>query len=339
MIRLADIAREAGLATMTVSRALRGSKGVAPATRARVEALARGMGYLPDAAARSLRTRSTRLAAVVVPRLDDPATAELVAALEPGAQEMGLDTLVAQTLGVPELEERLLRRLLGRRVTVLFWMPAARLESAPRFALSLPAGETRLVVLGPAPHPPHAACVETDDLRATHEATTHLLELGHRRIALLAGPSGLRGCQRRQEGFRQALRHYRAPMEESLVFVAGPTFAEGAASAARILQERPGITAIVSVSDLPAMGAASFLLDQGLSIPADVSLVTIGGSWPTATFRVPLTAAVFPPMEVARLAMEVAATPAMVGGVPRQVVAGRLTIRASTAPPPLETRL
>jgi LacI family transcriptional regulator len=339
MIRLADIAREAGLATMTVSRALRGSKGVAAATRARVEALARGLGYLPDATARSLRTRSTRLAAVVVPRLDDPATAELVAALEPGAQALGLDTLVAQTLGVPELEERLLRRLLGRRVTVLFWMPAARLESAPRYAVSLPIGDTRLVVLGPAPHPPQAACVETDDLRATYEATTHLLELGHRRIALLAGPNGSRGCQRRQEGFRQALRHQRLALEESLVFVAGPSLAEGAASAARILQERPGVTAIVAVSDLSAMGAATFLLEQGIQIPRDVSLVTIGGSWPTAAFRVPLTAAVFAPAELACRAMEAVTSGGAGGRVPRQVVAARLTIRASTGAPPSEPRL
>ena len=189
MIRLKDIAARAGVSVMTVSKALRDQRDVAPGTKERIKFLAQQMGYVPDSMAQSLRNRTTKLFGLVIPAITNPLFARLVMGIEERAHELGYDILLAHSMNIPEREEACIRRLLARRVDGLFISPVYRMAPTARIYDDLRERNTPTVLLG------HRAAfcagfpnVETDDTAASHLATTHLLNLGHRRIAFLKGP-------------------------------------------------------------------------------------------------------------------------------------------------------
>jgi DNA-binding LacI/PurR family transcriptional regulator len=290
MIRLKDIALRAGVSVMTVSKSLRDARDVSAATKARIRQIAESMGYVPDTAARGLRTNTTKLFGVVISSITNPVFARLVSAIEENAFENGYEIVLLHSFNEPAREERCLRRLLARRVDGMFISPAYRLESESRIYQTVVARGTPTVLLG---HPA-AFCqgfpfVTTDDLVASYQATQHLVKLGHRRIAFLSGAMMAPWAAERFEGYRRALREVGQEVDEKLVFQAGSTFEEGAKAATQLLNEGCQATAIQAVNDLVAVGCADTLLKQGLRIPEDISLIGFGNVQIAEHYRVPLT--------------------------------------------------
>ncbi len=336
MIRLKDIAARAGTTAMTVSRALRGTRDVSPATRERIRALAAEMGYVPDASARSLRTRSTGLLGVLLPTVADPIHARLLVALEERARAAGYDLLLGHTLRQPEIEEAGIRRLLSRRIEGLFLLPVYRLAPTAPVYDELKRRGARVILIGHrAPFCEGFPNVETDDLAGSLALTRHLLELGHRRIAFFAGSPAWPAARERLEGYRRALREAGLEVDDRLLFHAGAEIEDGAHTALRMINEGVRPTAIQAVNDLVAIGAAEVLLRQGWRIPADVSLAGFGNSLVTEHFRVPLTTVRQPKYRLGAAAMDMML--ALLRGEPVESrrLAGELAVRESTAPPPV----
>src|SRR5436189_498268 len=123
MIRLKDVAARAGVSLMTVSKVLRDAPDVSQATKTRIRRLAEEMGYVPDALARGLRTRKTRLFGLVIPALTHPLLGSAALAIQEHAHELGFDLLLAQTQDNASREEVCIRRLLSRRIDGLFLYP------------------------------------------------------------------------------------------------------------------------------------------------------------------------------------------------------------------------
>ena len=290
MVRLKDIAVRAGVSIMTVSKALRDAKDVSAATKSRIRNIAEAMGYVPDTAARGLRTNTTMLFGVVISSITNPVFARMVSAIEENAFENGFEVVLLHSLNDPVREERCLRRLLSRRVDGMFISPAYRLESESRIYQTLAARGMPSVLLGhPAPFCAGIPFVTTDDLVASYQATQHLLKLGHRRIAFLSGSMVTPWAAERFEGYRRALREAGLEVDEKLVFQAGSTVEDGAKAATQMLNENCKATAIQAVNDLVAVGCAETLLQQGWQIPADISLIGFGNVFISEHYRVPLT--------------------------------------------------
>jgi len=339
-VRLKDIAHRAGVSVMTVSKVLRNEPDVSAATKNRVRTLAQEMGYVPDVMAQSLRTRSTRLIGLIIPAITNPIFARLLLAVEDRVHQAGCDLVFAHTLNRPEREEILIRRMLSRRVNGLLLFPVHRLESRSPAYEELRRHGLPTVVLGPVT----LACadfpnVQVDDIQASYEATRHLLDLGHRRIAYLVGPAAAIWAQERFQGYQRALREAGLAVEDRLVFQAGGTIEEGARAALQMLQERVDATAIQAVNDLVAIGAANQLLDQRVKIPDDLSVVGFGNVLTASFFRVPLTTVRQPKHSMGLAAMDM--LEALIRGErpeSRRLPAS-LLVRSSTAPPPREGRL
>jgi LacI family transcriptional regulator len=305
MVRLVDIATRVGVSVMTVSKALRDKPDVAAATRARIKTAALEMGYVPDSSAQSLRTRATKLLGLAIPSTTNPVFARMVFALEERAQALGYDLLLAHTQNKPELEERCLRRLLARRVDGIFVSPVYRMESEARIYRELQANGTPVVLLGsPAAFCSQFVSVQTEELPASFAATKHLLELGHKRIAYFTGPLPAIWAQERYEGYRRAHREAGLEVDDRLVFHAGSTIEDGHKAALEFAGENCGATAIQACNDLVAIGAANTLLQQGLRIPEDLSLVGFGNILVAEHFRVPLTTVRQPKLRLGLAAME-----------------------------------
>lgn len=305
MVRLKDIAAVAGVSVMTVSKALRDKHDLSTATKSKIQALARQMGYVPDASASGLRNRKTRLLGLVIPAPTDPVYSRVLLALENQAYERGYDLLVAYSLGNPEREESVLRRFMSRRVDGVFIAPVYRMATSAAIYEDLLKQAIPTVLLGHrAPFCERFANVETEDLDASDAMTRHLISLGHRRIAFFAGPTHSPWAQERLEGHRRALRDAGLPLDDRLVFHAGSTVEEGAAAALQFIQENPGATAIQAVNDLVAIGAGDALLNQGVRIPQDLSIAGFGNVLVSEFFRVPLTTVRQPKLRLGSVAMD-----------------------------------
>jgi DNA-binding LacI/PurR family transcriptional regulator len=334
MVRLKDIAQLIGVSVMTVSKALRDEPDVSAATRARIKKLAFDMGYVPDYSAQGLRSKTTKLFGLVIPATTNPIYARIVYAIEERAHELGYDLLLAHTLNKPEREDHVLRRLLSRRVDGLFISPVYRFEAEARIYQEIVARKIPTVLLGsPAPFCKTFISVEVEELVATYNATKHLLGLGHKKIAYLTGPPAAPWAHERFEGYRRALREAGLEVDDKLVFQAGNTLEDGTKAALQMLNEGVHPTAIQAVSDLVAIGCAETLLQQGIKIPDDISMVGFGNILAAEFYRVPLTTVSQP-----KYRLGIAAVEMMQGLIRDDKVSSRrlpaeLVVRKSSTPP------
>jgi DNA-binding LacI/PurR family transcriptional regulator len=335
MIRLKDIAERAGVSVMTVSKALRDEPDVSAGTKTRIKLLAQQLGYVPDSSAQGLRTRTTKLFGLVISSLANPIFSRIVLAIEERAYELGYDVLLLYTLNIPEREEACIRRLLSRRVDGLFISPVYRMANEARIYQELLVRQVPTVLLGhTAPFCAQFVNVETDDLLAGYAVTQHLLKLGHKRIAFLAGPPATPWTQARFEGYRRALREAGMDVDDKLVFQAGRTIEDGAKAASQMLNEGSDATAVQAINDLVAVGCAEVLAKQGLKIPDDVSIAGFGNTMLSEYFRVPLTTTRQPKHRLGMAAMD-AMLQLMRGQRPEtKPLAAELVLRASTGTPP-----
>ena len=334
MIRLKDIAAQAGVSTMTVSKVLRDAPDISAATKARVRALAEQMGYVPDAMAQSLRRRSTKQLGLVISAMTNPVFARVVMAIEQQAHEHGFDLILCHSLNQSEREQTIIRRLLSRRVDGLFVSPVYRLDPTAAIYDDLLRRGTPTVLLGHrAPFCDKFISVETDDVTASYTVTQHLLGLGHQRIAFFGGPAAAPPAQERLAGYRRALREAQIEPDDSLIFNAGSTIEEGEKAALQLLNEAPKATAIQAVNDLVAIGAANIFLQQGLRIPQDLSIAGFGNVLVSEHFRVPLTTIRQPKFRLGAAAME-SMLKLLRGEHPvAQRLAAEIVIRQSTGAP------
>ncbi len=335
MIRLKDIAERSGVSIMTVSKALRDEPDVSPGTKARVRLLAQQMGYVPDSSAQGLRTRTTKMFGILVSSLTSPVFSRVVLALEERAHDIGYDVMVAQSLDNPEREENCLRRFLSRRVDGLFICPAYRMGTEARIYQELLSCQIPTVVLGhTVPFCRQFINVETDDLLGSHALTTHLLKLGHRRIAFFGGPSAAPWGQERFDGYRRALREFGLDVDEKLVFQAGRSVEDGANAALQMINESSDATAVQAVNDLIAVGCVETLLKQGVQVPRDISVVGFGNILLSQHFRVPLTTARQPKYTLGIAAMD-AMQQLLLGKRPESKrLSAELIVRESSGTPP-----
>lgn len=334
MIRLKDIAARAGVSVMTVSKCLRDGKDISAATKARIQQLAREMGYVPDIGARHLGSRKTKLLGLVISAATNPIYARILMAIEEKAHELGYDLIFAHSLNQPEREEAVIRRLLARRVEGLFITPVYRLRPVAPIYEEIRRAKVPTVILG------HRglfcsdfANVETDDIAASYAVTKHLIGLGHKRIAYLTGTPVSPQAQERYEGYRRALRDAQLEPDDRLVFNAGSTIEEGEKAALQMLNESPGATAVQAVNDLVAIGAANVFLQQGMRIPEELSMAGFGNILVAEHFRVPLTTIRQPKLRLGFAAMELMES-LIRGEAPQsRRLHAQLEIRASTAAP------
>ncbi len=334
MVRLKDIAAQAGISIMTVSKAMGEATDVSPQTRARVRLLAQQMGYVPNSMAQGLRNRKTRLLGLVLSTVANPIFARTISAIEQGAFEWGYELILTHTLNDLEREEACIRRLLARRVEGMFVFPIYRLAPTSEIYNILQLRQTPTVVLGhSAPFCSAFHNVECEDLNGSYQMTRHLLEIGHRSIAFFGGPTGAPWAVDRLEGYRRALRDHQIEPDDRLIFTAGAGMEDGEKTALQMLNESVSVTAVQAVNDLVAMGAANVFLNQGLKIPADLSVCGFGNLLMSEHFRVPLTTMRQPKLRLGVAAMEMMQKLLRNERVESRRITADLIARASTAPP------
>ncbi|HET9381560.1 MAG TPA: LacI family DNA-binding transcriptional regulator [Streptomyces sp.] len=269
---IGDVAKLAGVSRATVSFVLNNRPGVAANTQQRVRSAAEKLGWTPSSSARALSTGRVRAVGLVLAREpellgSDPFFPAFMAGVETVISETG-DGLMLQ-VSRPENEVDTYRRLAAdRRVDGVFLTDLRTDDSRPALVaeLGLPA-----VAVGAPDSGTGLPSVNLDDRPAVREAVRHLVELGHRDIAYVAGPDEYVHARRRRQAWSDSLAE--AGLPEGTLLPGGFT-AEGGARATRRLLERPTPpTAIVYGNDLSATAGTAVAQDAGLRLPQDLSVV------------------------------------------------------------------
>jgi DNA-binding LacI/PurR family transcriptional regulator len=262
---LADVAARAGVSTALVSIAMRDAKGVSAATRERILAAARDIGYRPDARARLLRSRRSRLLGVQF-GLQHPFHADLVECLyavaEPAGYQIALSAVAAS-----RSEQRATEGLLADRCEALILLgPQTSATNLEKLAAQLP------VISVARRLPPSASgvhVVRTADDDGARQAVDHLVSLGHRDIAHIDGGQAP-GAADRRRGYRTAMRRLGLTGH---VVPGGLTEEDGAAAARVLLTARPRPTAVVAFNDRCAIGVLDVFLRSGIDVPGQISVI------------------------------------------------------------------
>lgn len=300
-VTLHDVAREAGVSKSTVSRMLdeRLPQSNSPKAR-RVREVAQRLGYVRDLSAASLRRGSTGQIGVIVPRLTDTVMAMLYEALTKAAAQNGQFTIVATTDDNPDAGRAAAEALIRRGVDGLI-LATARTDD--HFTGEL--RERGVPVVLALRHNGSSPASISDDRLGGYLATRHLLDLGHRRIGLITGPSYATSALGRVEGYRKAMEEAGVKIAPELVAPSSFSIESGeeVANALLALKDRP--TAVFAVNDNTAIGALSAIAKAGLSVPEDVSLVGYNDIPIVSRLPVPLTSVRVPFDQIAASALRI----------------------------------
>ena len=271
MPTMKEVAAAAGVSVATVSHVINGTRFVRPALADRVREAMTTLGYTPDGRARSLRVRRTHTLGLVVPDNSNPFFAELARLVEEEGFDAGYTTILGNSTEQPERERRYVETLAARRVDGLIVAPSRHDDGT--FAALLRASGIPVVVIDRDLALLGADLVVYDNVGGSRAAVAHLLELGHERIAYVAGPLDVATSRERLRGFRDAVADAAVELRDEWVVEGDFQYASGRAAAARLLDARAPVTAIFAANDLMAAGVASELGARGLRVPEDVSVV------------------------------------------------------------------
>ncbi|GIG90580.1 LacI family DNA-binding transcriptional regulator [Plantactinospora endophytica] len=334
-VTLADVARRAGLSKTAVSLVLNGREGTRLSAEAhqRVFAAAEELGYRPNIAARSLRTRKTATIAFVS---DVVATTRFAGGLIRGALDAARERnhvlLIAETQGDTSFEQHAIDAMIDRQVDgVIYAAMATRRLTVPPALLANP------VVLLNATSPDGLPCVLPDDEQAGHTAARTLLDHGHRDRIAVVGRNRLKehdpevslAADARMRGIQRALSEAGTSLGHE-VFCRDWLPEYGFSAMRSLLHRSPRPTAVICMNDRLAFGVYQALADAGLGVPGDVSVISFDDDPIAAWLRPALSTVAIPHEPMGRRAVELLLDGNTAG---RRLVPMSLRRRSSVAPP------
>ncbi len=327
-VTMADVARQAGVSLMTVSRAINNKDGINADTRRRIQDIAEQLGYRPSLIARSLVTDRTGTIGLVVIDNANPFFSEVARGVEHAAYDAGYSVFLCNTEEDTQRERDVLRSLEEKRVDGIV-LCSSRLDSDElRAALE---GHSAAVLINRRLDDEQYATVLVDDRQGAHLATNHLLVRGHRAIGLLAGPARSFSSQQRTLGYRAALEAAGITPLDAWNPDCLPTVESGRRAAYDLLCARPDLTALFCYNDLTAVGAMQACAQLGRRVPHDIAIVGFDDIPLAALVTPALTTCHVPMYDVGQAAMRrlVERISGCVSGREHPMFQPELVIRAS----------
>jgi LacI family transcriptional regulator len=334
-VTIRDVARVAKVHPGTVSRALNTETRalVNDETVERVLRAAEQLDYRPNPIARGLKTNRSYTIGVLVPDITNPLFPPILRGIEDRLDDAGYTSLIVNTDNDAERERSHLEAMRARQVEGLI-SATARLDR--EVLADVAAGGTPLVLVNRSLEDGSVPAVAVDDREGVRLAVEHLAGLGHRRIGHVAGPQNTSTGHRRYLGFVEAMRAVALePNEEQISFSAWFSEEEGARLCAELLDNAPGLTAIVAANDLLAIGCYDALETRGLRCPDDLSIVGFNDMPLVDRLQPPLTTVWVPQREIGATAADLLLERLSEGsGAAREILLEpALVVRGSTAPP------
>ena len=270
MATIREVAESAGVSYATVSHVINNTRLVSPETRQRVLAAMDALNYRPNALARSLRQGKTNTIGLVLPDSANPFFAEISRSIEDEAFKKGYSVFLCNTELDTQRELFYVDVLSKKQVDGIIFVAAGDQPDSLDFLLRR---RMPVVMIDRELPQVEADAVLTDNKLGGFLATRHLLELGHKHIACIAGPSSITPSAERIIGYRRALEESGLSYDESLILRGDYHARSGMEITHSILKMNPWPTAIFALNDLMALGALRAAAEAGYSVPRDLAVV------------------------------------------------------------------
>ena len=334
MVTIKDVAREAKMSVATVSRVLNSSGPVSEHTRRLIREVAGRMRYVPHSGARSLITSKTQTLGVLLPDLYGEFFSEVIRGMDDTAQRNGFHLLISRAYADRHGIETAMRAMRGRVDGIVTMSPDLDAESLLNLPSTIP-----VVLLCSVSRGNEIDSLTITNCRGAREMVTHLISLGHTRIAIIKGSPRNYDAAERLRGYRLALREAGIAPDTSLELVGNFTEAGGYAATMELLSIRARPTAIFAANDSMAIGVLSALRESGVEVPEEMAVAGFDDI-PLARYMDPPLSSVHVPIcELGARAVEI-----LLEGIAhkngharkRERVSTKLVIRRSTGGQPAE---
>ncbi len=302
MVKIEDVAREAGVSVATVSRVLNESGGVLPETQEKVREAVERLHYEPNLSARNLRKNESRIILILAPNFSNPYYSNVLSGICDVSRNLGYSTLIYNTYDSNALDERLVTSLFQKnRADGMITLAVNRDDHwLTKYAERYPLVQcSEYVEDAPIPH------ISVDNRLAARESVRHLIAQGHRRIGIITSANRYLSSMNRLRGYLDALEEAGISKDDALIAYASAdySFASGKQAARNLLSLQDSPSAIFCVSDILALGAIASAGKMGLQVPWDLSVMGFDDVDYTTMFHPYLTTIAVPCYELGRRSM------------------------------------
>lgn len=272
-VTLNDIAKKANVSPMTVSRVINKSGNVSEETRKKVEEIIKEMNYIPNSSARYLTSKRSKILSLVITDITNPFFTKLARGAEDKAKQMGYRLMLCNSDEDIEKESDYITMLISTGVDGVMITPSR--DHSRKNLRTLNKHNIPFVLIDRKINGIEADAIHGDSKNGTRELLTHLIELGHERIAMINGPLDVSTARERQEAYIETLKFHQLPINEEYIFhgqLTNENISEGIEKLLSIpIEKRP--TAIFAVNNFNAINAIKELRKHNIRVPEDISIV------------------------------------------------------------------
>jgi len=296
MATIVELAERAGVSIATVSNVIRGTRRVSPELTKRVQAAIRELNYSPNEIARSLKVRQTRMLGMVLPDITNPFFPEIIRGAEDTAFERGYFLVTANTDEQIGRERRIVAALRAYRVDGILLASASGKDTS-HLKSTMDAG-VALVCLDRTAPGIKTDAVLLDNVRGARECVRHIIQKGHRRIAIITGALDLQTGRERLRGYEEALHEADIPLNPRLVLEGDFRYDSGYRLGKQVMQQATRPTAIFVCNGVMTIGVLKAFEEMNIGCPKDVALATFDDLALDSPFHPHLTTVVQPSYEM-----------------------------------------
>jgi DNA-binding LacI/PurR family transcriptional regulator len=273
IVSIRDVAKRAQVSTATVSNVINSTAYVSPELRRRVLAAIQEVGYQPSAVARSLRTKQTRTAGMVIPDITNPFFADVVRGAEDLLLLEGYTLIIGNSDGETRKEEQYYRTFCAKQVDGML-IVVALADQAPQYLRHHNYDDVPIVYLDRLYRGLRGDAVLADNIGGSYQAVCHLFDHGHRRVAIITGPRQFLNARQRLEGYKRALAHYHLEIDNELIGEGRFDIRSGYDQTKALLNLRDRPTGLFVSNALMTMGSLRALSECRVRWPEDIALVS-----------------------------------------------------------------
>lgn len=302
MATMRNVAESAGVSIATVSAVINNSAYVSDELRQRVLSTISKLDYRPNALARGLKNRRTKLLGFMVRNITNPFYPEVVLGAEDAAREAGYNILVCTTADEEDRERACVETMLEHRVD---GMLVAIVDEADNLTLTtFKDKKVPIVLINRLPEGYTGNAVVADNIKAGFQATHHLISLKHKQIAFIGASQRFITSRHREQGYRQAMQEAGIPVPEQLIRYCNYSEDHAYTEYRKMIEAGLIPEAVFCGNDLMAFGVIRALRDTGHKVPEDVAVVGCDNIEFSSKFLVPLTTVHLPKYEMGKLGAE-----------------------------------
>lgn len=299
-ITIYDVAREANVSMATVSRVVNGNPNVKPATRKKVLATIKELGYRPNAVARGLASKKTTTVGAIIPDISSIFFAELARGIEDIATMYKYNIILSNSDQNKDKELQLINTMLEKQVDGIIFMGG---NISEEHADAFESSSVPVVLAATYDGTDTLASVNIDYKQAAYEAVNYLIEKGNDKIAFVSGHEDTMIDRLKEEGYRQAMQEANKQVIDDYILHGDYSYHYGLKAADKLLKLENKPSAVFAASDEMALGVVHGIQDKGYKVPEDLDVVGFDNTRLATMVRPTLTTIVQPMYDIGAVAM------------------------------------